>query len=62
MIALDPVGDSERPKNVRRSVTIRPKGSENHFSMIAAHERELRAYVLSGKAAPHAHKRRRAHH
>ena len=52
VVTLDPVGDSEKSKNVRRSVTILPKGDENHFSMIAAHDRELRAYVLGGKSAP----------
>ena len=62
VVTLDPVGDSERSKNVRRSVTILPKGSENHFSMIAAHERELSAYVLGGKRTPGAHVRHRAHY
>ena len=62
VVTLDPVGDSEKSKNVRRSVTILPKGDENHFSMIAAHSRELRAYVLGGKSAPSAHAKRRARH
>jgi pimeloyl-ACP methyl ester carboxylesterase len=75
VVTLDPVGGNERSKNERRSVTILPKGNENHFSMIAAHARDLRAYVLGGKSAPaarahgrtkeehakaHAHARRRA--
>ena len=60
VVALDPVGDSERSRNVRRSVTILPKGNENHFSMITAHERDLRAYVLGGKAAPRQHGRHRS--
>jgi pimeloyl-ACP methyl ester carboxylesterase len=63
VVTLDPVGDSEKSKNVRRSVTILPKADENHFSMIAAHDRELRRYVLGGKSPPRAHNKRapRAH-
>jgi pimeloyl-ACP methyl ester carboxylesterase len=60
MVTLDPVGDSEKSKNVHRSVTIVPEGAENHFSMIAAHERELSAYVLGGKSALGSHGHRRA--
>jgi pimeloyl-ACP methyl ester carboxylesterase len=59
VVALDPVGDSEKSKNVRRSVTILPKGDENHFSMIAAHESDLRAYVLGGKGTSDAQRRAR---
>ncbi len=55
VVTLDPVGGNEKSKNERRSVTILPKGNENHFSMIAAHARELRAYVLGGRSAPAAH-------
>ena len=62
VVTLDPVGGNEKAKNERRSVTILPKGNENHFSMIAAHARELRAYVLGGKRASHARAHRRARH
>jgi pimeloyl-ACP methyl ester carboxylesterase len=62
VVALDPVGDSEKSKNVRRSVTILPKGDENHFSMITAHDRELRGYVLGTKSASAARTRPRARH
>ncbi|MGA3308420.1 MAG: hypothetical protein ABSD08_07380 [Xanthobacteraceae bacterium] len=43
---LDPVGASEVPANVRRSVIFRPSGDEDHFSVIAAHTRDLTRYVL----------------
>jgi pimeloyl-ACP methyl ester carboxylesterase len=46
---LDPVGGMEKSSNVRRSVNIRPKDNEDHYSVIAAHDRELRSYVLGGK-------------
>lgn len=57
VVTLDPVGGNEKTNNERRSVTILPQGDENHFSMIAAHARELRAFVLGGKSAPAAHAR-----
>jgi len=46
---LDPVGGSEVSSNVRRSVNIRPRDGEDHFSVIAAHDRDLSSYVLEGK-------------
>jgi pimeloyl-ACP methyl ester carboxylesterase len=46
VVMLDPVGELEVSSNVRRSVNIRPKNGEDHFSVIAAHDRELRSYVL----------------
>lgn len=46
---LDAVGEPEVSANVRRSVNIRPKDGEDHFSVIAAHDRDLRSYVLGGK-------------
>jgi pimeloyl-ACP methyl ester carboxylesterase len=49
---LDPVGELEASSNVRRSVNIRPKNGEDHFSVIAAHDRELRSYVLGGGKRP----------
>jgi pimeloyl-ACP methyl ester carboxylesterase len=43
---LDPVGASAVSSNVRRSVIFRPRGGETHFSVIAAHTRDLTRYVL----------------
>jgi pimeloyl-ACP methyl ester carboxylesterase len=48
---LDPVGGSEVPGNVRRSVNFVPSGGEDHFSVIAAHDRDLTNYVLGGKTS-----------
>jgi pimeloyl-ACP methyl ester carboxylesterase len=58
---LDPVGASEVTSNVRRSIKIRPKDEEDHFSVIAAHDRDLSRYVLGGKipSGSHAGPRRR---
>jgi pimeloyl-ACP methyl ester carboxylesterase len=49
LVTLDPVGGSKVPPNVRRSVNIFPKNGEDHYSVIAAHERQLRRYVLGGR-------------
>jgi len=49
LLMLDPVGWSEVPANVRRPVIIRPTAGEDHFSVIAAHEREIVNYVLGVK-------------
>ncbi len=49
VVTLDPTGGSEVPANVRWSANFRPSGSEDHFSVIAAHERDLSCYVLGGK-------------
>lgn len=46
---LDATGEPEASSNVRRSVNIRPKNGEDHFSVITAHERDLGRYVLGGK-------------
>jgi len=46
VVTLDPVGGSQVPSNVRRSVNFLPTGGEDHFSVIAAHERDLTNYVL----------------
>jgi thioesterase domain-containing protein len=47
VVTLDPVGgSSQASSNVRRSVNFRPTGSEDHFSVIAAHERDMTNYVL----------------
>lgn len=57
LVTLDPVGEQDVSKNVRRSVNILPGAGENHFSMIEAHARELNGYVLGvaatgARAAP----------
>jgi pimeloyl-ACP methyl ester carboxylesterase len=49
VVTLDPVGETEVSANVRRSVVFRPGEGEDHFSVIAAHERDLTNYVLGGK-------------
>jgi pimeloyl-ACP methyl ester carboxylesterase len=49
VVMLDPVGGSQVSSNVRRSVILRPRGGEDHFSVIAAHERDLSSYVLGRK-------------
>ena len=46
---LDATGEPVASSNVRRSVIIRPKDGEDHFSVIAAHDRDLSRYVLGGK-------------
>jgi pimeloyl-ACP methyl ester carboxylesterase len=49
VVTLDPVGGSEVSSNVRRSVNLCPRGGEDHFSVIAAHDRDLSNYVLGKK-------------
>lgn len=49
LVTIDPVGVAKVSSNVRRSINILPKDGENHYSVIAAHERDLRRYVLGGK-------------
>ncbi len=49
VVTLDPVGESEQPANVRRSVNIVPGAGEDHFSVIGAHDRDLSNYVLGEK-------------
>jgi pimeloyl-ACP methyl ester carboxylesterase len=46
VVTLDPVGGSQVSSNVRRSVNFLPAGGEDHFSVIAAHERDMTSYVL----------------
>ncbi len=46
VVTLDPVGGSQVSSNVRRSVNFRPTGGEDHFSVIAAHQRDMSNYVL----------------
>ena len=49
MVTLDPVGGSQVSSNVRRSVNFLPTGDEDHFSVIAAHQRDLSNYVLGSR-------------
>jgi pimeloyl-ACP methyl ester carboxylesterase len=49
VVTLDPVGGSQVSSNVRRSVNFLPGPGENHFSVIAAHDRDLTNYVLGGR-------------
>ena len=51
VVTLDPVGGPQVSSNVRRSVNFRPTGGEDHFSVIAAHERDLNNYVLGSGGA-----------
>ncbi|HEU0083067.1 MAG TPA: hypothetical protein VFQ87_09350 [Bradyrhizobium sp.] len=51
VVTLDPVGASQVSSNVRRSVNFRPGRGEDHFSVIAAHNRDLSNYVLGGKGS-----------
>lgn len=46
VVTLDPVGGSQVSSNVCRSANFRPRGGEDHFSVITAHERDLSNYVL----------------
>jgi pimeloyl-ACP methyl ester carboxylesterase len=46
VVMLDPVGGSQVSSNVRRSVDLLPRGGEDHFSVIAARDRDLSNYVL----------------
>ena len=46
VVTLDPVGASQVPSNVRHSVNFLPRGDEDHFSLIAAHQRDMSNYVL----------------
>ncbi len=46
VVMIDPVMQGGVPRNVRRVVDIRPRGGEDHFSVIASREREIASYVL----------------
>jgi pimeloyl-ACP methyl ester carboxylesterase len=46
LVALDPVGGPDVSSNVQRSVEIMHGDGEDHFSMIAARDRQLTGYVL----------------
>ena len=62
VVMLDPVGGSEVSSNVRRSVNIRPGAGEDHFTVIAAHGREVTNYVLGGKGSGSARSSKRKRH
>jgi pimeloyl-ACP methyl ester carboxylesterase len=49
VVMLDPVGGLQVSSNVRRSVNLLPRAGEDHFSVIAAHDRDLSNYVLGKK-------------
>jgi len=51
VVTLDPTYGSGTSANVRRSVNFRPTGGENHFSVIAAHNRDLSNLVLGSRGA-----------
>jgi len=59
---LDPVGGSQVPANVRRSVNFVPTGGEDHFSVIAAHDRDLSNYVLGERTSGGVHALTRRRH
>jgi pimeloyl-ACP methyl ester carboxylesterase len=46
LVTLAPWTDLKVPSNVERSINILPGPGENHYSVIAAHMRELTRYVL----------------
>src|SRR5260370_27425318 len=46
VVTLDPLAASQVPSNVRHSVNFLPRGGEDHFSVIAAHQRDMSNYVL----------------
>ncbi len=47
LVTIAPWSELKASTNVVQSVNIVPRGSENHFSVIRAHERELTRYVLA---------------
>jgi pimeloyl-ACP methyl ester carboxylesterase len=49
VVTLDPTGGSRVLTNVRRTINFRPRGHEDHFSVIAAHRRDLIGYVLGSR-------------
>jgi hypothetical protein len=59
VVTLDPVGASVVSTNVRQAVNIRPRPGEDHFSVIAAHERDLTEYVLGESSGAGSVTRRR---
>jgi pimeloyl-ACP methyl ester carboxylesterase len=51
VILLDPVGGSQVSANVRRSLVFVPGPGQDHFSVIAVHERDLANYVLGANGS-----------
>lgn len=49
VVTLDPTGGSGVTSNVRRSVNFVPRNGEDHFSMIAARERDITSYVVGSR-------------
>lgn len=49
VVTLDPTGSSAVSANVRRAVNFVPRYGEDHFTMIAARERDIAGYVLGGR-------------
>jgi len=59
VVTLDQVGASEVSSNVRSTVDLVPRKGEDHYSMIAAHDRDLSSYVLGGKRLRDSHAKTR---
>ena len=49
VVTLDPTGGSKVLTNVHRTINFRPRGHEDHLSVIAAHRRDLIGYVLANR-------------
>jgi pimeloyl-ACP methyl ester carboxylesterase len=49
VVALDPTGGALSLPHVRRAVNFFPRSGEDHFTVIAAHERDMTSYVLGGR-------------
>lgn len=49
VVTLDPTGGAMSLPNVRRAVNFFPRAGEDHFTVIAAREREMTGYVLGGR-------------
>lgn len=49
VVTLDPVSSPSFSSNVRRAVNLIPRSGEDHFTMIAARERDIAGYVLSAR-------------
>ena len=62
VVTLDPVGAAQVSSNVRRSVNFRPGRGEDHFSVIAAHDRDLSNYVLGERTSGGTHALTRRRH
>lgn len=49
VVTLDPTGGAMSLPRVRRTVNFFPRAGEDHFTVIAAREREMTSYVLGGR-------------